>query len=67
MLLPLSAFSQEEAFYIGFNNETLADAFTEIEDTYNVLFSYKYAVGSNKTLKCTIFTKYLQYVLICNS
>jgi hypothetical protein len=41
MLLPLSAFSQEEAFYIGFNNETLADAFTEIEHTYNVLFSYR--------------------------
>ena len=41
MLLSLPAFSQEEAFYIGFEDESLADAFSKIEDTYNVLFSYK--------------------------
>jgi hypothetical protein len=41
MLLPLSAFSQEEAFYIEFNDESVAGAFTEIEEVYNVLFSYK--------------------------
>ncbi|WP_296312760.1 TonB-dependent receptor domain-containing protein [Winogradskyella sp. UBA3174] len=41
MLLPLSAFSQEEAFYIAFKDEPLSDVFSKIEDTYDVLFSYK--------------------------
>lgn len=41
MLLPLSAFSQEEAFYIEFKDESVIDAFTEIEEVYNILFSYK--------------------------
>ncbi len=41
MLLPLLAFSQEEAFYIACNNEDVAETFTRIEDTYNVLLSYK--------------------------
>jgi hypothetical protein len=41
MLLPLSAFSQEEAFSIVFNDEPLSEALTKIEDTYDVLFSYK--------------------------
>lgn len=41
MLLPFLAFSQEEAFYIEFNNENITDAFTKIEDKYDVLFSYK--------------------------
>jgi hypothetical protein len=41
MLLPLLAFSQEEAFNIAFEDESLEDVFTEIEDTYDVLFSYK--------------------------
>jgi hypothetical protein len=40
MLLPFLAFSQEEAFYIKFNDETLADAFEKVESTYAVLFSY---------------------------
>lgn len=41
MLLPFLAFSQEEAFYIEFNDENLSDAFTKVEETYNVLFSFK--------------------------
>lgn len=41
MLLPLLAFSQEEAFYMACNNEGIEDTFTKIEDTYGVLFSYK--------------------------
>jgi len=41
MLLPLLAFSQEEAFYIEFKGVEVTDAFTKIEDTYDVLFSYK--------------------------
>ncbi|WP_282032290.1 TonB-dependent receptor domain-containing protein [Winogradskyella eximia] len=41
MLLPLLAFSQEEAFYIQFTDEDIRDVFTKIEDKYNVLFSYK--------------------------
>ena len=40
MLLPLLASSQEEAFYIEFKDESVAEAFTKIEYTYNVLFSY---------------------------
>jgi len=41
MLLPILAFSQEEAFYIEFKDEILHDTFEEVENTYNVLFSYK--------------------------
>ena len=41
MLLPLLASSQEEAFYIEFKEENIKNAFTKIEDTYDVLFSYK--------------------------
>ena len=41
MLLPILAFSQEEAFYIEFKDIALQDAIEEIEDVYNVLFSYK--------------------------
>ena len=40
MLLPLAASSQEEAFYIEFKDESIAEAFTKIEYTYDVLFSY---------------------------
>ncbi|MDG2499460.1 MAG: DUF4974 domain-containing protein, partial [Flavobacteriaceae bacterium] len=40
MLLPLAASSQEEAFYVEFKNESVAEAFTKIEHTYDVLFSY---------------------------
>ncbi|BAO74329.1 TonB-dependent receptor [Winogradskyella sp. PG-2] len=41
MLLPLSAFSQEEAFYIEFDDVPIMYAFTEVENVYDVLFSYK--------------------------
>ena len=41
MLLPLSAFSQEEAFYIEFDDVPVMYAFTEVENVYDVLFSYK--------------------------
>ena len=40
VLLPLVASSQEEAFYIEFKDESIAEAFTKIEYTYDVLFSY---------------------------
>ena len=40
ILLPLLASSQEEAFYIEFKDELVAEAFTKIEYTYDVLFSY---------------------------
>ena len=40
MLLPLAASSQEEAFYLEFKNEYISEAFTKIEYTYDVLFSY---------------------------
>lgn len=50
MLLPTLAFSQEEAFYIKFNNKPLSDAFSELESTYNVRFSYKDDFVRDKTL-----------------
>ena len=40
ILLPLAASSQEEAFYVEFKNESIKEAFTKIEHTYDVLFSY---------------------------
>ena len=40
MLLPLEASSQEVAFYVQLKHESVADAFTTIEHTYDVLFSY---------------------------
>ena len=40
ILLPSLASSQEEAFYIEFKDESVAEAFTKIEYTYDVLFSY---------------------------
>ena len=40
ILLPLAASSQEEAFYVEFKNESIAEAFTKIEHTYDVLFSH---------------------------
>ena len=40
MLLPLTASSQEEAFYVEIKNESISEAFTKIEYTYDVLFSY---------------------------
>ena len=41
VLLPLTVSSQEETFYIQFDDQSVAEAFTKIEDTYDVLFSYK--------------------------
>ena len=41
MLLPFLAFSQEEAFYIEFKEIEIPDVFAKIEDTYDVLFSFK--------------------------
>ena len=41
VLLPLTVSSQEETFYIQFDDQSVADAFAKIEDTYDVLFSYK--------------------------
>ncbi len=53
MLLPLLASSQEEAFYIAFKDEPISDAFTKIEDTYDVLFSYKDDDVINKRISIT--------------
>ena len=50
MLLPLLASSQEEAFYIEFKNESVAEAFNKIEYTFNVLFSYNDNDISNKRI-----------------
>ncbi|WP_422105165.1 FecR domain-containing protein [Winogradskyella sp.] len=41
MLLPTLAFSQEEAFYIEFDDVSLQDAIAEIENVYDVRFSFK--------------------------
>lgn len=50
VLLPLVASSQEEAFYIEFKDESIAEAFTKIEYTYDVLFSYNDYVISKKRI-----------------
>jgi len=52
MLLPTIAFSQEEAFYIEFKDVSLQDAIKDIENTYDVLFSFKddYVKNKNVTL-----------------
>ncbi|WP_299112732.1 TonB-dependent receptor [uncultured Winogradskyella sp.] len=52
MLLPTLAFSQEEAFYIEFEDVPLYDALEHIEDVYKVLFSYKddYITGKSITI-----------------
>ena len=50
MLLPLLVSSQEETFYIQFDDQSVADAFAKIEDTYDVLFSYKDADISNNRI-----------------
>lgn len=53
MLLPFLAFSQEKAFYIEFQNKNILEVYTKIENTYNVLFSYKddYIKAKDITLK----------------
>ena len=51
MLLPLVASSQEEAFYVEFKNESITEAFTKIEHTYDVLFSYNdYDISKKRIL-----------------
>ena len=50
VLLPLTVSSQEETFYIQFDDQSVAEAFAKIEDTYDVLFSYKDADISNKII-----------------
>ena len=50
MLTPLAASSQEEAFYIEFKDESIVEAFTKIEATYDVIFSYKDDDISNKRM-----------------
>ena len=49
VLLPLAVSSQEETFYIQFDDQSVADAFAKIEDTYDVLFSYKDTDISNNS------------------
>ena len=51
MLLSLTASSQEEAFYVEFKNESIKEAFTKIEHTYDVLFSYNdYDISKKRIL-----------------
>lgn len=50
MLLPTLAFSQEKAFYIGFKDKALKTVLKEVEQTYDVLFSYKDILINNKTV-----------------
>ena len=64
MLLPTLAFSQEEAFYIEFENIRLQDALEEIEDTYNVLFSFKDDYIADKRISLTGKTRTLDEILI---
>ncbi|WP_296382617.1 FecR domain-containing protein [Winogradskyella sp.] len=63
MLLPLSAFSQEEAFYIEFKDEVLTNVFITIEDTYDVLFSYKDHDVSDKRISLKKEKRTLREVL----
>ena len=64
MLLPTLAFSQEEAFYIEFENIRLQDALEEIEDTYNVLFSFMDDYVADKRISLTGKTRTLDEILI---
>ena len=51
MLLPLTASSQEEAFYVKIKNKSISEAFTKIEHTYDVLFSYNdYDISKKRIL-----------------
>lgn len=63
MLLPILAFSQEEAFYIEFENTRLQDALEEIEDTYDVLFSFKDDYVSDKSITLSGKSRTLAEVL----
>lgn len=49
-LLSTKAFSQEEAFYINYKNQSLGSALDDIEDKYAVIFSYQDRVVSGKTI-----------------
>ncbi|SDS61902.1 TonB-dependent Receptor Plug Domain [Formosa sp. Hel1_31_208] len=51
LILPVLAFSQEEAkFYMGFDNDSVEDAFEQIEALYDVRFSYQDQVIEDKTV-----------------
>ncbi|WP_298894269.1 TonB-dependent receptor [uncultured Psychroserpens sp.] len=52
LILPVLAFSQEEAnkFYINFESEKIENAFDLIEDIYDVRFSYKDEIIKGKTV-----------------
>ncbi len=50
MLLPTLAFSQEEAFYIEFTEVSLKKAFEDIENIYDIHFSYKDDYIKDKTI-----------------
>ncbi len=51
MLSCSKAFSQEEAFFIEFDNSKLDDALDVIEDTYQIIFTYNPSSLTGKTLK----------------
>ncbi|WP_426429785.1 TonB-dependent receptor domain-containing protein [Winogradskyella sp. HB-48] len=63
MLLPTLAFSQEEAFYIGFKDIELKKALEEVEKTYGVLFSYKDDYVSEKAISLNPKERTLSEVL----
>ena len=63
ILLPLLASSQEEAFYIEFKDELVAEAFTKIEYTYDVLFSYNDNDIINKSISLKRQKRTLREVL----
>lgn len=51
LICPTLAFSQEEAkLYIGFDNESMKEAFEEIESLFDVRFSYQDEVISDKVI-----------------
>lgn len=51
LILPVLAFSQEEAkFYIVFENDALEEVFQEIEDVFDVRFSYDDQIITDKTI-----------------
>ncbi|WP_111683647.1 FecR domain-containing protein [Winogradskyella tangerina] len=64
MLLPTLAFSQEEAFYIEFDDLSLQDAITEIENTFDVLFSYKDDYVKDKRISLSGKDRTLSEVLV---
>ncbi|WP_299365752.1 TonB-dependent receptor [Winogradskyella sp.] len=63
MLLPTLAFSQEEAFYIEFDDVNLKDAIENIENTYDVLFSFKDDYVKDKSVSLSGMKRTLSEVL----